>query len=250
MKIFFPILAVFTVFVFFSCKALPHERTEIPSESTGIPQRSPVIQPESTIIPSENIEFPHERVPEPAAAPVERPEPVDRPEPPVLIMGKGLLPGDSLMKYLLFTNTGADGNFVRTLSNLYVEEAAREGVNHDIAFAQMCLETGFLRYGNLVTPDMNNFCGLGATGIIGPDGFVERGLVFPNPRTGVRAHIQHLKAYATTEPLNFDLVDPRYRYVKLGSSPEIHGLAGTWAADRAYAGKIENILKQMYELSL
>jgi hypothetical protein len=107
----------------------------------------------------------------------------------------------------------------------------------------MCLETGFLKFGGLVKPEWNNFCGLGA---IGPE---QPGLIFPDPRTGVRAHIQHLKAYATNEPLKGELVDPRYRYVRLGSSPKIDGLAGTWAADRMYAVKIAGILQNLYDFS-
>ncbi|MDR3171419.1 MAG: glucosaminidase domain-containing protein, partial [Treponema sp.] len=130
--------------------------------------------------------------------------------------------------------------FLRDLAVFYIEEAAIEGVNHDVAFAQMCLETGFLRYGNLVTPDMNNFAGLGA---IGPE---QPGLSFPDPRTGVRAQIQHLKGYATDTPLKQELVDPRYRWIRYGSAPAIRGLAGTWAADRQYAVKISDILERLY----
>jgi len=165
------------------------------------------------------------------------------PEPPEHIMGKGTIPEKQLAAFLLYTNAGADGDFVRLLSAYYVEEAAAEGINHDTAFAQMCLETGFLRYGGLVTPDMNNFCGLGA---IGPE---QPGLIFPDVRSGVRAHIQHLQAYASTEPLNQNLIDPRYRYVKRGSSPTIYGLAGTWAADRDYSEKIGAILRRLYEFA-
>ncbi|MDR0494294.1 MAG: glucosaminidase domain-containing protein [Treponema sp.] len=159
------------------------------------------------------------------------------------IMGQGIVLQEKLADFLLYVNIGADSDFVRSLSLYYIEEAAAEGVNHDTAFAQMCLETGFLRFGGLVTPDMNNFCGLGA---IGPQ---ETGLVFPDPRTGVRAHIQHLKAYATDDPLNQELVDPRFHYVKRGSSPAIQGLAGTWAADRSYHTKIRRILNRLYEFS-
>ena len=183
-----------------------------------------------------------------ASSPLERggfppavpPIPV-KPEPPEDIMGKGLVSGEKLAAFLLWNNVFADTDFVDALSGLYVEEAAVEGVNHDVAFAQMCLETGFLRYGGLVTPDMNNFCGLGA---IGPE---QPGHAFPDPRTGVRAHIQHLKAYASADPLNQELVDPRYRYVRLGSSPTIYGLAGTWAADRLYSEKIAGILQRLYD---
>jgi hypothetical protein len=167
-------------------------------------------------------------------------------EPPMQaehIMGKGSIPGEKLAAFLLQINNGADEDFVRLLSGYYVEEAAVEGVNHDTAFAQMCLETGFLRYGGLVTPEMNNFCGLGA---IGPE---ETGLFFPDTRAGVRAHIQHLHAYASTGPLNQELIDPRYHYVKRGSSPTIYGLSGTWAADRSYDVKISRILRNLYEFS-
>jgi hypothetical protein len=168
---------------------------------------------------------------------------VKKGEPPKNIMGKGNVAPEKLAIFLLQNNPRTDGNFARILAKIYVEEAAFEGVNHDTAFSQMCLETGFLNYGGLVQPEWYNFCGLGA---IGPQ---QPGLVFPDPRTGVRAHIQHLKGYATEEPLKGELVDPRYKYVKKGSSPTIEGLAGTWAADRQYAVKINAILQRLYEFA-
>jgi hypothetical protein len=171
----------------------------------------------------------------------------EKPEPPVDIMGKGRVSKEKLAVFLYQNNEEACMTFAVTLAALYVEETAKEGVNHDVAFSQMCLETGFLKYGGLVTPEMNNFCGLGSTGLPGPDGLPEKGHSFPDPRTGVRAHIQHLKAYATDEPLKTELVDPRYRFVRLGSSPTIEGLAGTWAADRQYAVKINAIVQRLYE---
>ena len=162
-------------------------------------------------------------------------------EPPVLIMGKGAISPEKLASFLLHNNAQIGNTYALMLTNIYTEEASYEGVNHDIAFAQMCLETGYLKFGGLVKPEWNNFCGLGA---IGPE---QPGLIFPDVRTGVRAHIQHLKAYATEEPLKHELVDPRYRYVRLGSSPEIDGLAGTWASDRMYAVKIKDILDRIYK---
>jgi hypothetical protein len=174
--------------------------------------------------------------PAPGQAPPERPIP----EIPLRILGTGQIPGEGLSRFLLALNPAAGEDFAEELAGYYTEEAGAEGVNHDVAFAQMCLETGFLRFGNLVSPDMNNFCGLGA---IGPE---QRGERFNEPRIGVRAHIQHLKAYATEEPPQRDLVDPRYRWVRYGSAPTIYGLAGTWAADREYGEKIRNILEELY----
>jgi len=181
-----------------------------------------------------------EIVPEPEQViplPIEEPPP----PPPDSIMGKGRVDAENLSLFLEKNNPRITSDYARMLALLYVEEAAYEGVNHDVAFSQMCLETGFLNYGGLVKPEWNNFCGLGA---IGPQ---QPGLIFPDPRTGVRAHIQHLKAYATEEALNGELVDPRYRYVRKGSSPTIEGLSGTWAADKLYSEKISGILQRLYD---
>jgi hypothetical protein len=158
-------------------------------------------------------------------------------------MGMGRVSDEKMAQFLERNNPRVDWDFTLALVRYYINEAAFEGVNHDTAFAQMCLETGYLRYGGLVTADMNNFCGLGA---IGPG---QHGEIFPDPETGVRAHIQHLKAYATEEPLNGVLVDPRYKWVRYGSAPTIHGLSGTWAVDKNYSDKIGVILQRLYEFS-
>ncbi|MDR2552189.1 MAG: glucosaminidase domain-containing protein [Treponema sp.] len=167
----------------------------------------------------------------------------DLPKPVRPILGKGRIRAELLRSFLLSVNSRADREFTATLVNLYVAEAEAEGIDHDIAFAQMCLETGFLRFGGLVSPDMNNFCGLGS---IGPG---EPGERFSSVELGVRAHIQHLKAYATEQPIVRELVDPRYRFVRRGSSPVLQGLAGTWAADKDYADKIEAILARLYRFT-
>ena len=160
---------------------------------------------------------------------------------PKTIMGSGTMKKEQLTRFFLMQASDAEQAKVKRLSAYYIEEAAIEGINADIAFAQMCLETGFLRFGGLVTAEMNNFCGLGA---INEE---NRGLSFPDERTGVRAHIQHLKAYASAEPLKNPSVDPRYRYVNpKGKAPYIRDLAGTWAADPAYGHKIDQLLRRMY----
>jgi hypothetical protein len=166
-----------------------------------------------------------------------------KPEPPKNIMGRGRVSAENMASFLLQNNPNANSSYVRRLARYYVEEASFEGVNHDIAFAQMCLETGFLRFGGDVKPQQYNFAGLGAIG------GGEPGLSFPDARTGVRAQIQHLKAYASEDPLNGVLVNPRFRFVRRGSAPTIEGLAGTWAADRQYAVKINTILQRLYDFS-
>jgi len=201
--------------------------------------------------PAPQIVEPPESVTQLPVIPVQPPQPavVFKPQPPVNIMSGGMVPSETLALFLLQNNPAAASDYIYALAKIYVEEAAFEGVNHDIAFSQMCLETGFQRYGGLVTPDQYNFAGLGATGLPGPDGSPDKGLYFPDPRIGVRAQIQHLKAYASTEPLNGELVNPRFRFVQRGSSPTIEGLAGTWAADRQYAVKINDLLQRLYDFA-
>lgn len=130
----------------------------------------------------------------------------------------------------------------KKIAKLYIEECNTEGINSDIAFVQMCLETNFLRYGNLVKSSWNNFCGLGAIDKNNP------GLKFKNIKLGVRAHVQHLHAYATTNDivLKNELVDPRYKYVNpRGKAQDIFGLAGTWATDKEYGNKLNRLLETL-----
>ena len=97
---------------------------------------------------------------------------------PKAIMGTGRMTQEQLVSFFLtqtaLAQTGeVDQEKVERLAAYYVKESAVEGINADIAFVQMCLETGFLRFGGLVTADMNNFCGLGAINAENP------GLAFP-----------------------------------------------------------------------
>ncbi len=124
---------------------------------------------------------------------------------------------------------------------LYIEEARIEGVNHDIAFCHMCLETNYLRFGGDVKPQQNNFAGLGTV-----EGGSETA-TFESARIGVRAHIQHLKAYASSDPLSQEVVDPRFKFVTRGVAPIVEQLSGRWSADRNYGAKILDIVRQLYQ---
>lgn len=101
---------------------------------------------------------------------------------------------------------------------IYIEECAAEGVKAEVAFCQAMLETGFLKFGGDVKAEQYNFAGLGATG------GGNSGEVFPDIRTGIRAQVQHLKAYASTESLNNKCVDNRFNYVKRGCAPYVEWL--------------------------
>ncbi len=138
---------------------------------------------------------------------------------------------------------------IQSFCQLYYEEAAKEGIRAEVAFAQAMEETGWLQYGGDVKIEQFNFAGLGATG-----GGV-RGESFKDVRTGIRAQIQHLKAYASTKPLNGVCVDNRFKYVKRGCAPyvEILGIPDNpdglgWAAKKGYGFDIRGMIDVMLGL--
>ncbi len=158
------------------------------------------------------------------------------------ILDQGQLTAAQLADYFMSRNTDAERTHILEFAQYYIDEATAEGINSDVAFAQMCLETGYLRFGGLVQPEFHNYCGLGAMDAEHP------GEQFPDEQTGVRAHIQHLQAYATTEDVKLvkELVDPRYNWVhKTKYIETIYQLAGTWAMDPQYGQKLDNILTNM-----
>lgn len=142
------------------------------------------------------------------------------------VMGASIATADQLNALLLSGNPKATGYL--HLAEIFLEEGEKEGVRGDGAFCQSLIETGYFRFGGDVKPCQNNYAGIGATGGV-------PGNSFPDERTGVRAQIQHLKAYASADPLVQKCVDPRYKYVRKGCAPTFEQLAGKWAVP-GYSG--------------
>jgi hypothetical protein len=156
------------------------------------------------------------------------------------IMGHGNTSEVQLMMFIKANNENALTQF-SDLPKLYREEATIEGVNYDIAFSQMCVETDYLRFSNNIKASQNNFGGLGSVG-----GGTE-GATFSSARLGVRAHVQQLKAYASLEPLVQVSISPRFGFVTRGIAPLVSQLSGRWSADLQYGDRIMAILKRLYE---
>lgn len=133
---------------------------------------------------------------------------------------------------------------------LYLSEGKAEDIRGDLAFAQSCLETGnFTFKGSAVTLDQNNFCGMGVT----RNGM--KGNSFATPQLGIRAQIQHLKAYANKEALLNPCVDPRFKYVTRGCIPYIEVLGiqenpqrNGWSAGKNYGHQILDILSRILKM--
>ena len=159
----------------------------------------------------------------------------------VPIMEAGRASTQALVDFISRHHVGIDEIYLAVVVDAYITESAIEGVNHDVAIAQMCLETDFLRFTGTVQATQHNFAGLGAYSS------EVRGHAFTDIRTGVRAHVQHLKAYATHEPLEQELVDPRFHLVRRGTAATTMELTGRWAVDPRYGEKLGRILLRLWE---
>lgn len=135
------------------------------------------------------------------------------------------------------------------LAEMFIEEGEAEGVRGDVAFAQSLHETGYFKFGGIVLPSQNNYAGIGALN----GNATGQAASFPDPRTGVRAQIQHLKAYASTETLVNACVDPRFSLVARGVAPYVEWLGAAdnpqgrgWAVPGAgYGANIVKLLGQI-----
>lgn len=155
---------------------------------------------------------------------------------------KGIKSSRQLLSFFMDSNPEADSVQIERMAKKYIEEAETEGINSDCAFAQMCLETGFLRFGGLVTPEMHNYCGLGSIDQDHP------GEIFETEELGIRAHIQHLHAYATEDDVQLknECIDKRYKWVRpRGKAKTVFGLTKTWASDPDYGTKLDSLLSRM-----
>ena len=135
---------------------------------------------------------------------------------------------------------------IETFCKIIKEEADAENMKADVVFIQAMLETGYLKFGGDVKISQFNFAGLGATG----NGVA--GNSFKDVRTGIRAQVQHLKAYANKEALKNTCVDVRFSYVTRGSAPYVEWLGiqenpngGGWAASKNYGNDLLGLINKL-----
>ena len=117
--------------------------------------------------------------------------------------------------------------------------AKAEGVNAYFVLAQQLLETGNLKFENSsVKPEYYNFAGLGAT-----DSKPNPNKFFSNYE-GQLAQVQHLKGYATTDPLKEECKDQRFTLLmnKRGTAVNAAELSNKWASNSSYG----ELLAEMY----
>ena len=167
------------------------------------------------------------------------------------IMGQATATVAQMQSYIKKVNPQVPNSVIKMIP-LYITEGAAEGVRGDIAFAQSCLETGnFTFTGSAVTLSQNNFAGIGVT----QTGM--KGNSWESPQLGIRAQIQHLKAYACNQRLLQTCVDPRFTYVTRETAPYVEWLGIQenphhygWAAGKDYGQKIIQILNSILSIQI
>ena len=168
------------------------------------------------------------------------------------IMGGGIIPAEAMVD--LYNQSGAiypgdvyasyGAPTIEDFVAQCIEEANAEGVRPEVLFAQVVHETGWLEFGGQVSPSQCNFGGLGATN----DGAA--GASFASVRDGLRAQVQHLKAYASTDALANPVVDPRFDLVQRGSATTVYDLGGTWAyPGDTYGEALMQRMQDMYRIA-
>ncbi|MEB1806290.1 MAG: N-acetylmuramoyl-L-alanine amidase [Bacillaceae bacterium] len=169
-------------------------------------------------------------------------KPVEQQEKGPSILGTAQLTGAELDQFVRNVHPNAP-----LLGQYYIHYGKEYGIKSDIAFAQALHETNYFRFTGVVKKEQNNFAGIGATGN------TNQGAHFATPEEGVHAHIQHLYAYASTDPTpnQFPQVSPRFDLVQRGSATTWIGLNGKWAVPgTTYGQSILRLYISMVEFSI
>ena len=178
----------------------------------------------------------------------------------LLIMGSTQTSVDQMVRYYNANTSGYDtfkskydgkydgslakggASTINQFAQIVYEEAIAEGVKPEVVFTQCMKETAFLKYGGEVNPNQYNFAGIGATGSV-------HGATFENVRMGIRAQVQHLKAYGSLDKLINQCVDPRFNLVSRGSAKYVEWLGkkenptgSGWATSKNYGHDIVNMI--------
>lgn len=170
------------------------------------------------------------------------------------ITGTSSITADQLANYYkkraaypsFYNNSQSGATTIEEFCKIYCEEAAAENIRVEVAFCQAMKETGWLKFGGDVKISQYNFAGIGAVG------GGAQGATFASVREGVRAQIQHLKAYANKAPLINSRVDPRFNLVTRGCAPYVEWLgAGAnpqgkgWAPSATYGVEIVKMIREI-----
>jgi hypothetical protein len=150
---------------------------------------------------------------------------------------------EGVIAYASSKKSGGLNGKDKEIIEAYFNISYTEGVNADIAIAQMLHATG--NFTNQTRIDANNFAGFSST-----PGWSGK---FNSINDGVSAHVQHLKFYATSDYRPRNTIDPRYEVILsngyVGRIHTFEQLYRCWVDRPGYGDDIDNILNDLYRYS-
>jgi hypothetical protein len=153
------------------------------------------------------------------------------------IEGRGTLTQAVVVQFILERNRNYSRSFLEEFIGAYFSEAGKLEINPDIAIAQMCHITNFLKNEKLMST--HNYAGFNT---------MPAGGRFRNREEGILAHIQHLKGYADGKYRPGHIVDPRWDFISSfrGTVDNLDGLAKIWSPNnKYYTAEISKIINDM-----
>jgi hypothetical protein len=152
-----------------------------------------------------------------------------------LLMEPGISSQGDIVALIASKNCVTPPWYIVEVVKTYFCEAAFEGINHDIAIAQMLYATDYLK--NVQRTAVHNYSGM-------------LNVSFCDMTIGIRAHIQHLKFYAVGSLVdNRRNVDPRYPILKangyLGRVRTLEDLCRRWSESPVYLSIIRSKLDEV-----
>ena len=139
--------------------------------------------------------------------------------------------------------------------------AVKRGILPEVMCSQICVETGYFKFGGVLDASYHNTCGLKTTKG-GSDKAAKAHMKFKSWEEGINAHADHLALYAGAKGFpkyspetkgyynenckaNGTTKDPRHFTYLYGCCKTVEGLSGTWATSKNYAEKILTLVKEI-----
>lgn len=140
--------------------------------------------------------------------------------------------------------SGAHQRFI-DIAPIYWKYGQLTGIRPEVMYPQAAHETGYGKYGGIVSPDQNNWAGVKIKNPTGDR--LEDHESFATPDDGVRAHYNHMCAYLGLEPIGTP--HDRYYVVKglswAGTIKYVEELGGRWAPREGYGLSVVSLINSL-----
>lgn len=164
------------------------------------------------------------------------------------------------LKAWVKSKKSADPLLLANLPSIW-RAAIKRGILPEVMCSQVCIETGYFKFGGVLDASYHNTCGLKTTKG-GSDKAAKAHMKFSSWEEGINAHADHLALYAGAKgfpkyspetkgyynekcKVNGTTKDPRHFTYLYGKCKTVEDLSGTWATNKKYAEMILTLVKEI-----